>query len=125
MFFFFKQKTAYEMRISDWSSDVCSSDLGSEQGPRAAHKLIRESQVNALFVVDRHRALVGVVHENDVADAVREGRTDLQGLVDTNPVTVSADTFCADLFADSAQTPVPLAVQLGRASCRERVCQYV
>src|SRR3546814_3833539 len=27
--FFFKQKTAYEMRISDWSSDVCSSDLGS------------------------------------------------------------------------------------------------
>src|SRR3546814_19724304 len=29
MFFFFKQKTAYEMRISDWSSDVCSSDLSS------------------------------------------------------------------------------------------------
>src|SRR3546814_7486885 len=28
LFFFFKQKTAYEMRISDWSSDVCSSDLG-------------------------------------------------------------------------------------------------
>src|SRR3546814_8643750 len=30
-FFFFKQKTAYEMRISDWSSDVCSSDLDSIQ----------------------------------------------------------------------------------------------
>src|SRR3546814_4206628 len=29
IFFFFKQKTAYEMRISDWSSDVCSSDLDS------------------------------------------------------------------------------------------------
>src|SRR3546814_5906604 len=29
--FFFKQKTAYEMRISDWSSDVCSSDLGEIQ----------------------------------------------------------------------------------------------
>src|SRR3546814_9911139 len=28
LFFFFKQKAAYEMRISDWSSDVCSSDLG-------------------------------------------------------------------------------------------------
>src|SRR3546814_9994793 len=28
-FFFFKQKTAYEMRISDWISDVCSSDLGT------------------------------------------------------------------------------------------------
>src|SRR3546814_7192109 len=33
MFFFFKQKTAYEMRISDWSSDVCSSDLVRPPGP--------------------------------------------------------------------------------------------
>src|SRR3546814_4078192 len=30
LFVFFKQKTAYEMRISDWSSDVCSSDLGAD-----------------------------------------------------------------------------------------------
>src|SRR3546814_1671662 len=39
IFFFFKQKTAYEMRISDWSSDVCSSDLlraGRPQPPAAA-----------------------------------------------------------------------------------------
>src|SRR3546814_10639887 len=35
LFFFFKQKTAYEMRISDWSSDVCSSDLAEiERLPR-------------------------------------------------------------------------------------------
>src|SRR3546814_3429653 len=33
-FFFFKQKTAYEMRISDWSSDVCSSDLSRIQHRR-------------------------------------------------------------------------------------------
>src|SRR3546814_10336091 len=33
MVFFFKQKTAYEMRISDWSSDVCSSDLRDPHGP--------------------------------------------------------------------------------------------
>src|SRR3546814_2100068 len=32
LFFFFKQKTAYEMRISDWSSDVCSSDLIAYSG---------------------------------------------------------------------------------------------
>src|SRR3546814_4792826 len=32
IFFFFKQKTAYEMRISDWSSDVCSSDLSADAG---------------------------------------------------------------------------------------------
>src|SRR3546814_6642197 len=31
IFFFFKQKTAYEMRISDWSSDVCSSDLKAKK----------------------------------------------------------------------------------------------
>src|SRR3546814_14529733 len=42
LFFFFKQKTAYEMRISDWSSDVCSSDLqhrrdGAEAGRDVAH----------------------------------------------------------------------------------------
>src|SRR3546814_6272348 len=43
VFFFFKQKTAYEMRISDWSSDVCSSDLqqradeeGADGGGKAA-----------------------------------------------------------------------------------------
>src|SRR3546814_3424885 len=34
--FFFKQKTAYEMRISDWSSDVCSSDLPLAVEPAAA-----------------------------------------------------------------------------------------
>src|SRR3546814_4823583 len=34
-FFFFKQKTAYEMRISDWSSDVCSSDLSAGAGSAA------------------------------------------------------------------------------------------
>src|SRR3546814_3917813 len=36
-FFFFKQKTAYEMRISDWSSDVCSSDLLSLLGILTVH----------------------------------------------------------------------------------------
>src|SRR3546814_12969293 len=34
VFFFFKQKTAYEMRISDWSSDVCSSDLAAQRRTR-------------------------------------------------------------------------------------------
>src|SRR3546814_6643910 len=37
--FFFKQKTAYEMRISDWSSDVCSSDL-LQQRPTAAFRVV-------------------------------------------------------------------------------------
>src|SRR3546814_4436299 len=39
-FFFFKQKTAYEMRISDWSSDVCSSDLAGERARTAGELAI-------------------------------------------------------------------------------------
>src|SRR3546814_3233880 len=46
--FFFKQKTAYEMRISDWSSDVCSSDL-ADAGRRADGGLPRD----ATLVADR------------------------------------------------------------------------
>src|SRR3546814_6923233 len=39
-FFFFKQKTAYELRISDWSSDVCSSDLDPGPHHAAAERLV-------------------------------------------------------------------------------------
>src|SRR3546814_2419420 len=41
VFFFFKQKTAYEMRISDWSSDVCSSDLDAEVDVGAVGQFLR------------------------------------------------------------------------------------
>src|SRR3546814_18846634 len=71
-FFFFKQKTAYEMRISDWSSDVCSSDLlplgidlvRQVLGPGDAAELVHH-QVDALLLRGRHvgellQALLGV-----------------------------------------------------------------
>src|SRR3546814_20395307 len=62
--FFFKQKTAYEMRISDWSSDVCSSDL-AEAGriharPRAT-----------LHPRPDHRFLVGLAHVLKALDMAR------------------------------------------------------
>src|SRR3546814_15524644 len=41
-FFFFKQKTAYELRISDWSSDVCSSDLAQDQLDFIEQEKLRE-----------------------------------------------------------------------------------
>src|SRR3546814_4238888 len=50
-FFFFKQKTAYEMRISDWSSDVCSSDLQVRHHRRAA------------FVIEFDHVLFGKLRE--------------------------------------------------------------
>src|SRR3546814_9114432 len=54
--FFFKQKTAYEMRISDWSSDVCSSDLEETQEHDGTHR----RQSNRL--VERRPARAGRPH---------------------------------------------------------------
>src|SRR3546814_5696995 len=55
IFFFFKQKTAYEMRISDWSSDVCSSDLpGRGAGRKAAAKLPQLGLPHKACPVGRH-----------------------------------------------------------------------
>src|SRR3546814_1784441 len=75
--FFFKQRTAYEVRISDWSSDVCSSDL-------------RVSKISV------------------------------------PPPRAASD--CTTAWAPSVRSPekpVAQPIKLGRASCRERVCQYV
>src|SRR3546814_8690731 len=50
VFFFFKQKTAYEVRISDWSSDVCSSDLrAAEYEHRNAHRGADDGEEVVLF----------------------------------------------------------------------------
>src|SRR3546814_4680829 len=84
IFFFFKQKTAYEMRISDWSSDVCSSDLPDQLD-------------DALQRLDRI-ALGAEVERNQIGLAVRKHR---------------------DRRRRTAE------MKIGRASCRERVCQYV
>src|SRR3546814_4672114 len=50
-FFFFKQKTAYEMRISDWSSDVCSSDLSRVHRPVKAVR-VESARSNAALGAD-------------------------------------------------------------------------
>src|SRR3546814_6574324 len=55
MFFFFKQKTAYEMRISDWSSDVCSSELAD-----LAEWLEEETLETAVAVGDREGILAWI-----------------------------------------------------------------
>src|SRR3546814_9277360 len=54
-FFFFKQKTAYEMRISDWSSDVCSSDLRVEAQVRPYDLGFGGPQLKRLKVVENLR----------------------------------------------------------------------
>src|SRR3546814_7422084 len=58
-FFFFKQKTAYEMRISDWSSDVCSSDL--DEVDSALQQRVDLLAVDVLQFVEPDRAKARVV----------------------------------------------------------------
>src|SRR3546814_7136627 len=91
LFFFFKQKTAYEMRISDWSSDVCSSDLAQQQDP------VAEIAVDLPGAEPAHA--FGMAPDDD----------DLAGNLP---------------FSDELSQRL-LRGQIGRASCRERVCQYV
>src|SRR3546814_2577597 len=58
IFFFFKQKTEYEMRISDWSSDVCSSDLwvGTPRHPSLAFRYLRRELLITVNVTGLCRA---------------------------------------------------------------------
>src|SRR3546814_8426887 len=95
LFFFFKQKTAYEMRISDWSLDVCSSDLfysvaitNNRQQADTGTKMIHIGKNTRSRIVSK---------------GIAAGRSDntYRGLVRIQPG------------------------EIGRASCRERVCQYV
>src|SRR3546814_1840091 len=98
-FFFFKQKTAYEMRISDWSSDVCSSDLRLRPALGCAIALVsgrRLEDVDQLFA------------------PLKLAAAGLHGLQRRD-----AEGHLHEAGTSSGST------QIGRASCRERVCQYV
>src|SRR3546814_2386080 len=70
--FFFKQKTAYEMRISDWSSDVCSSDLAERQNQSAHRSVAGDAQVE---VVPR-KARTASLRTRRGRDVVRYGKGD-------------------------------------------------
>src|SRR3546814_10881558 len=70
--FFFKQKTAYEMRISDWSSDVCSSDLAADRGDVLADGgRPGEADLVDAFVADEELGF-GAVRHHHVDDAGRQ-----------------------------------------------------
>src|SRR3546814_3208247 len=76
MFFIFKQKTAYEMRISDWSSDVCSSDLTSAT-----------DQSTDLPVLQHQDHLRFRVHPRKMQPVSARPRTLLPPRCETHPVT--------------------------------------
>src|SRR3546814_1784202 len=98
--FFFKQKTAYEMRISDWSSDVCSSDLAE---------------------VERHVDLAVAVGVEALGDAVGVGIDELGHAGGAWP----GQRHVGGAVAVEVERVGDAVGEIGRASCRERVCRYV
>src|SRR3546814_2914682 len=114
-FFFVKQKPAYEMRISGWSSDVCSSDLIDLDletpglGPAPL-----PSGLGFLDVVARHA--IGLSGGESWAGSLGRsaGQPGRICLISRLPY-----------FAAVCWMRICRAREIGRASCRERVCQYV
>src|SRR3546814_8934501 len=66
VFFFFKQKTAYEMRISDWSSDVCSSDLEPGAADVAAPLERARSESQSAHAVEGIEAAQAAADDRDI-----------------------------------------------------------
>src|SRR3546814_5554311 len=70
-FFFFKQKTAYEMRISDWSSDVCSSDLGTRHSTAFTVSIeAREGVTTGISAHDRAHTIAVAIDPDKTADDI-------------------------------------------------------
>src|SRR3546814_12962008 len=119
MFFFFvKQKTAYEMRISDWSSDVCSSDLLWKIGN---HKSLR------------YRCHTGHAYTAPVLLAEQTAKIQETLWVALRMFEERRNLLVTMVTSHNGKSNHPAAERakrsevhkIGRASCRERVCQYV
>src|SRR3546814_5127547 len=108
--FFFKQKTAYEMRISDWSSDVCSSDLRlEEQGYK------REKDVLA-YLYDTEQDMPVAVRR--LIDRPLPANVTLRH-VDLKRLRAEVDAI-TNIFNDAWSGN--WGFEIGRATCRDRVC---
>src|SRR3546814_9651991 len=113
--FFFKQKTAYEVRISDWSSDVCSSDL-----------LVERVERRIVFVEQCGQPRLS---GGKIGCRLRAGRGEGEGQRSRRPEPVLRHHTLPLMFASDLDRLARhrhrgfLDVQIGRASWRERVCE--
>src|SRR3546814_11768648 len=102
------------MRISDWSSDVCSSDLLELQHLGAPPPMVRRDHapINVIPVVEAEFRVEAI-------DAFPEI------VLDALEVLVRLGKLLARVGEDVLHVGDAVAEEIGRASCRERVCQYV
>src|SRR3546814_7683296 len=95
-FFFFKQKTAYEMRISDWSSDVCSSDLARHRDAAQRRRQSLQSEFDL-----RGYVFADAASERLLSLAAQVARSELPVLV-TGPNGAGKEKIAAIVHANSA-----------------------
>src|SRR3546814_7988638 len=114
-FFFFKQKTAYELRMSDWSSDVCSSDLRRCRGRLG---VVRAGEIGraADHLGDRRGQRV----EREFG---RAARRDLLR-VGEPPGDRGRDRVVLGQMPGGTAFKFDALIEIGRESCGERVWQY-
>lgn len=81
-----------------------------KDGPRVALKRMREESISSIFVVNRHRELIGMVHAKEVLDLINEKKTSLEEIIHRDIVTTEPDTPIADLMDTVSTMAVPMAV---------------
>src|SRR3546814_5977966 len=130
MFFCFKQKTAYERRISYWCSDVCSSDLTAEHGSLQLAWRAAQRELGRPFPRAAGIAVASPI--NDELIKLTNNPWIIRPALINERLEVDDWVLINDFGAVGhavAQLPddefIHLCGQIGRASCRERVCQYV
>src|SRR3546814_15766095 len=111
MLFFFKQKTAYEMRISDWSSDVCSSDLIQYIDKRILGVNMERQQV---LSTDQPRLQVDAFARFRITNPVRM----YTAIRNEEKLQTQLETILGSSLRNELGTN-------GRESGKARVCQYV
>src|SRR3546814_15839960 len=113
VFFFFKQKTAYEMRISDWSSDVCSSDLAGWNDFTDGYAAIERRDLPA---AQKSLSAISALHA--ASQAARDTQT-------SSYLAILEDDLGGLLAIKQGKLDSGVETKIGSASCRERVCRYV
>src|SRR3546814_19270682 len=131
VFFFFKQKTAYEMRISDWSSDVCSSDLTTFAdgvvltGTGKARDIKADATAlssGRLFDAESFwDARDEILQYSEIAVAGAGGAAGAISAWLCSALDERGGTTLPSI--GPIRTLYPSGVEIGRAQCRVRVCQ--